>query len=643
MYDVHDAIRAFGLPYEPCDSGGADRYTYTEGSTAGGAVVYGGGLWLYSHHATDPAGGQLCNAWDLVRIHRFGELDDGKETDDPTKLPSYRAMLDLATKDARVHGEQIDRQFGDMGSIAPVSEETATTNDDVDTENDDVEDAGETEEEDPDAWKAMLTLNKKTGQPEATRNNASVIDKYAPMFKGRLAYCEMGGQIYVISPMPWKHRSGKLTAAEEKLLMGDGWMTTDDIYALHGYHGPPRMQGRVWDKQDRIELYKVFERWNYKVNQAANSALDDAVLDAAYEQKVNPIKDYLLGLKWDGTERLDTMFIRWLGAEDCALNRVVTRLWMMGAVDRALLPGRQFDSVLVFCGEQGIGKTSLLRMLAGEYYTNAVDATSMSKATGELLQGKWIVELGELDSVKKSSSTAFKNFITSTSDHYRKPYATDAEDFPRQCVFAATTNEGAFLRDDTGERRFWIMPCAGQKGMAELGKKGTLPGFAEEVEQLWAEAVVRWRERMLEMRRGGEEPERVNLYLYITDPELEAEMEERRQGFKLPDTDRELIEEYLDRPRPDNWESMTALAREEFIDNRSLAEAGSYVPQVVSLKEIRTELYGEDARALARGGRSSRAIRIASVMDSLSGWERVGRSTGRNVKQDDRSVRWQRK
>ena len=187
------------------------------------------------------------------------------------------------------------------------------------------------------------------------------------------------------------------------------------------------------------------------------------------------------------------------------------------------------------------------------------------------------------------------------------------------------------------------MPCAGQKGMAELGKKGTLPGFAEEVEQLWAEAVVRWRERMLEMRRGGEEPERVNLYLYITDPELEAEMEERRQGFKLPDTDRELIEEYLDRPRPDNWESMTASAREEFIDNRSLAEAGSYVPQVVSLKEIRTELYGEDARSLARGGRSSRAIRIASVMDSLPGWERVGRSTGRNAKQDDRSVRWQRK
>lgn len=634
-YSVEDAIDAFDLPYERCE-GMRDRYTYTGGSTAAGAVVYDNGRWLYSNHATDPAGGQLCNAWDLVRIHRFGELDDSTRAQDAVRLPSYKAMTDLAGADERVRGELIDSQFGDIGSAAPISRNTVM---DGANDEDGADDDGDGADEDTDAWKNLLEFDKK-GNLEPSLNNACVILTHAPVFRGRLGFCDRDGLVYVIGELPWPYQSGRLSAEEEKLIMGPKWLTTDEIYAQKGYNGPPRLKGRVWSAQDRTNLYKYFERWKYSVMQTTNGGLDKAVVDAARQIKCDPLRDYLTGLTWDGVPRLDTMFIHWLGAEDCELNREITRLWMMGAVDRAMRPGHQFDSVLVFCGEQGIGKTSLLRMLAGEYYTNAVDATSMTKQTAELLQGKWIVELGELDSVKKSSATAFKNFITATTDHYRKAYATDAETYPRRCVFAGTSNEGAFLRDDTGERRVWIMPCYGQAGMNEPGKKGTLPGFAGEVGQIWAEAVEMWRARMTERRRGGEGMDDVNLCLFIQDPELDAEMEERRQGFKLPDSTREDIEEYLDTPRPDNWETMSAEAREDFFRGAWIGDGArcTYLPEIVTLKEIRTELYRERPEDAGRAGRSGMAVKIASIMNTMPGWERIGKASRGN----DRSVRWRR-
>lgn len=636
VYSVEDAIDAFDLPYERCE-GMRDRYTYTHGTTAAGAVVYNDGLFLYSNHSTDPASHQCCNAFDLVRVHKFGELDEGKTDDDTTRLPSYKAMLEFAQSDEQVRRDLIEEQLGDLGTIAPISDNTVTE------ETNTVKPATNDEDEDPDAWKALLTLDKK-GNVEPSLNNACVILANAPVFRGKLGYCNRDKLVYVTGDLPWEYHSSKLSAEEEKLIMGPTWMTDDEIYAQAGYHGPPRAKGRVFSGQDRTNLYKFFERWNYSVMQTTNGGLDKAVVDAAQSNPFDPLRDYLTGLVWDGKKRVEDMFIHWLGAEDCELNREITRLWMMGAVDRAMRPGCQFDSVLVFCGEQGIGKTSLLRMLAGEYYTNAVDATSMTKQTGELLQGKWIVELGELDSIKKSSSTAFKNFVTATADHYRKAYATDAETYPRRCVFAATTNEGVFLRDETGERRMWILPCAGQKGMSEIGLKGTLPGFAEEVEQIWAEAVDMWRARMQEKRRGGEGFDNINLYLYLQDPELEAQMEERRQGFKLPDTDREFIAEYLDRGRPDDWEDWSdedriAWINDEYLGPRKVDPSRcSYTPDEITRKEILSELYEEDPKLVAKGGRTSRAIRVTSIMDSMPGWRRDG--TAR--KPNDRSALWRR-
>jgi len=646
-YSVEDAIDAFDLPYERCFGMTGPRYTYTGGSTAAGAVVYGNGRWLYSNHATDPAGGMLCNAWDLVRVHKFGDLDVDSRATEATRLPSWQRMAELAGRDARVRGAVIDSQFGDLGTIAPMSggrEAPSGTGNTVMREDntviDHADDGDADADADADAWKEALTTDRKTGAIEPTLNNACVILEQSPVFREKLAWCEMGEQIYVTAPMPWKRKAGRDDPGRQKKLMGDRW-TTNGAGIGPDYHGPPKMQGRVWDEQDRIEMYKTFERLGYKVGQRTNGMLDNALVDAAQEHSCDPIVDYLMGLQWDGKKRLEDMFIRWLGAEDCELNREITRLWMMGAVDRAIRPGCQFDSVLVFCGEQGIGKTRLLRMLAGDYFTNSVSAISSEKAIVELLQGKWIVELGELDSVKKSDATAFKAFISKTSDDYRKPYAIDSTSHPRQCVFAGTTNEMAgFLRDDTGERRYWVMPCAGQKGMAELGLKGTLPGFAAEVPQIWAEAVEMWRARMFERQRDGEPMEMVDMMLYLSNPKLEKEMDERAQGFKLPDPIREDIEDYLDKLRPENWETMSTDARVDFLRGLSIVDETKCTYRIpsVTLKEIRTELFRETPESATR--RTSMACRIASIMNSLPEWERAG--TSQEVGKD-RSRRWNRR
>ena len=642
VYSIEDAIDAFGLPYERCEGGTGERYTYTRGSTAAGAVVYGEGRWLYSNHATDPAGGQLCNAWDLVRVHRFGDLDEGSRATEATRLPSWVRMVELASGDARVRSEQIASQFGDMGdvggTIAPVSDDSGTENalsgaarqlpqsgsqDGGDDDGDDgADEAGDSED-----WKTMLVTNRKTGAVEPTLDNACVILEHAPLFRGRLAFCEQGEQIYVTAPMPWESKIKHTDTAEsEAEIMGDGWAESGSDGRT--YKGPPHAEGRLWTEQDSVEMYRWFEKhFGYSAMQKRNGGLDNALLTAARRRSFNPISTYLKGLKWDGVERLDTMLVRWMGAEDCELNRLVTRLWMMGAVDRALRPGGQFDNVLVFKGPQGIGKTRMMRALVGEYYTNAVRAATIGKESAEIMQGMWVVDLDEIDSVTRSSLTAFKAFITSPGDRYRKAYAVEAKSHPRQCVFFGTTNESSFLRDATGERRWWVVPCAGQKGMDARGVRGTLPGFDDEVEQLWAEAFYRWKERIRESRRGTEPLRAVNAHLYITDEKLGQEMDARLGDFKLADPDREDIEEYLDKPLPDNWDAMSAKDREEF-------EAGYLIVpperltgrrKTVTLKEIRVNVFGDTPRRASSGGRTNTAYRIVSVMDSMPGWESIGR------------------
>ena len=587
-YDIPAAIDAF-LP-DVYTEGEHGRYTYAAGSTADGAVLYEDGAFLYSHHGTDPCGGQLVNAFDLVRIHLFGDLDEGCDPDtEITKRPSYQKMREFAATDSRVAEKGLEE---DAERASAAFEDLLNADED------------ETEEDDK-AWIGKLTRDTKTGEIEETLNNAMLLIRNLPELKGKLGYNPMTDSITVSGDLPWRERKRRLNKhRQEKRCL-------DNVFAAEDSKTPAADED--WKESDWPDFYAFMESWNFMTGKRKeNGMLENALKSVAQEQEYHPIKSYLESLEWDGVERLDTMFIRWLGAEDNKLNRTITRLWMIAAVDRIVRPGCQFDQILITCGPQGIGKSRLLRMLAKGFFTNSISALNMSKQTAELLQGMWIVELGELDGMKRGEQTQIKNFITATTDRYRSAYARTATSHPRQCVLAGTSNEGSFLRDNTGERRYWVMPVVG------AGDRGELRGFADEVDQLWAEAVVRWTERMHEYREPGQAQKDVNLYLYLKDDDLEAEMENRRQGYKLPDNDRTDIMGYLDTLRPENWYELDAQSRRNFAQGDWIGDENTCTLRIdrVSIKELRYELFA---------GRNDKDLRIGDILDSLPGWKKGGK------------------
>lgn len=586
-YDVPAAIAEF-LPdvYTEAVSGGETRYTYAKGSTAGGAVVYNDGSFLYSNHATDPCGGFSVNAFDLVRIHKFGHLDGVNDCEDTrvTELPSYAAMITWCSD-----LPEIKKQM-----LAEKSESIAQ----------DFEDIGEDDEEEdrytdgPD-WESKLAMNKKTGEMEPTLNNAILYLRNHPDFKGKFGYNPMADDITVDGDMPWtKKRKRNKRQGLENIIQQEN---------------DARKRDGIWDIEiEGGDFLAYFERFGYTTKGAKNGMLENALKVVALENTYHPIKSYLEELEWDGKKRVETMFVRWLGAEDDELNHEITKLWMIGAVDRIIRPGHQFDSIIITCGPQGIGKSKLLRLLSKGHYTNALSTVGMDKKTAEILQDVWIIELGELDSIKRGEQTAIKNFITATSDRYRTAYARQASTHPRQCVFAGTTNEGSFLRDNTGERRYWVMPVTG------VGDGGELHGFENEVDQLWAEAVQMWKDRVMEFHEPFQTLDDVNLYLYLRDPKLKEEMEARQNYYKLPEEDRMDVEGYLDTLRPDNWEELQPYERRNFAKGEWIGDKSTchYRVNKVCIKELKNELFD---------GKADKSLRIGAILDNLDGWRKANK------------------
>lgn len=582
-YDVEDVIAEF-IPdvYTPCEHNG--RYTYAGGSTFGGAIVYDDGRFLYSNHATDPCCGQSVNAFDLVRIHKFGELDADCGETPVTRRPSYREMVQLAMSLPEIRAQSMEE---DMARMAADFEDLQSVA------------SGETED-----WRKLIVVDKD-GRPEETIKNACNILRFHPDFRGKLGYNSMSDEITVQGDLPW-------------------WTNKTKPRLTDFLRGGPTEPGEakrasVWGNGDWPNFYAYFEPLGFPTRGKTNGILDNALEIVTKENPHHPIQSYLQSLEWDGTERLDTMFIRWLGAEDCDLNREITRLWMIAGVDRVMRPGCQFDSVIILKGPQGVGKSRLLRALARGFFTDSMEKLALSKDVGEKLQGVWIAEIGELDGLRRSEVTATKQFITATSDRYRGAYTRKAEDHPRQCIFAGTTNEGSFLRDNTGERRFWILPVQG------AGDQGELDGFKEEVDQLWAEAVELWRKRMLDCKTAKVDYEDVELKLYLRDQKLARAMALRQADYKLPEEDRDAVEGYLDELRPPNWYSLDPGIRRDFAQGIWLGDKEKCTLRLdqITVKELRCELFGE--RPEDAGTKSSRSLRLVSIMDNMPGWKKAGK------------------
>lgn len=537
VYDVEAAMEAF-LPgvYEPVDNA-AGRYTFLGGSTTGGAVLYDEGKFLYSHHATDPCGGRLVNAFDLVRLHRFGELDDDAAPGTPTnRLPSYTAMCAAAAADQRVSRQLLrERQESIAGAFSPVAEGR------------------------DDSWMQSLKIHSKTGLPLATIDNIWIILENDPLLKGKFALNKFAGRGEVLGPLPW--------ATEGKR--------------------------RLWEDNDNAGLYWYLEK-AYQIS--SNGKVDGALSLHSAKHAFNDVTDYLEKLTWDGVPRLDTLFVDYLGADDTAYVRSVTRKAFTAAVARAFVPGTKFDCMTILSGPQGIGKSTLLDKMSMGWFNDSI-RTFEGKEASELLQGVWLVEVSELDAFYKSDVARIKQFLSLRSDKFRAAYGRHVRDIPRSCVFFGTTNTSDYLRDKTGNRRFLPVDVG-----RRLPVKSVWRDLERERDQLWAEAVVCYR--------AGEP-------LYLAG-DVAAAAAAQQESHREVSAREGLILDFLERPVPKDWASWPLDRRRIFWGGGISGDLELVPRERICALEVWCELLEGQKKDMRYGDTQE----INSVIAAAPGWEK---------------------
>lgn len=541
-YTITQAMEKF-IPgmYEPTDVPG--RYTFTGGSTTGGAIVYDNDLFLYSHHATDPCSGQLVNAFDLVRLHKFGDQDsESKEGTPVNKLPSYLSMNRLAGEDESVSGLLARERIEQAKQIFGLDNA-----------------AGDSGDDDTD-WVLKLTRDRN-GHVEKTIANVTLVLENDPLLKDKIVTDEFASCGMTTGGLPWDLHSGK----------------------------------RRWKDVDYAGYYRYMETF---YGLTGREKLDNGLLIVSSQNKINDVKEYLQGLKWDGKRRVDTLLHDYLGAEDNEYTRAVMRKSLCAAVARAVEGGVKYDYMPIFTGPQGIGKSTFLSILGKDWFSDSL-TTFEGKEAAELIQGTWINEVGELTAMTKQETSAVKQFLSKTHDIYRAAYGRTTNKYPRRCVFFGTSNDSEFLKDSTGNRRFWPVDVGIQKA-----KKSVWNDLPEEVDQVWAEAYMYW---ML-----GEP-------LYLS-KEVEKLAEEQQENHREAYAKEGVIREFLDREIPIDWDSMTLMQRRQFYQGTlHLPEGAELMPRTkVCAAEIWQECFGSDLKYMTKRD----SMEINSIVRCISGWQR---------------------
>ena len=508
--------------YEPTESE-SRWHLIASGSIAG--VEIKDEKFVYSHHAKDPAYLKLCNAFDIVRIHKFGDLDD---------KASFRAMCDFAMQQDEV-------------KIVAANERLSEAEKDF-------------AESVDDEWKKRLQRNKN-GVLENNLHNIRLIMENDPYMKN-IVFNQLVDGMEIRGAVPWKHPA------------------------------------RFWRDADDAQLicyidasYGSFSQRNY----------DIAVTKAADDRSYHPIKEYFDGLPvWDEMPRVDTVLIDYLGAQDNAYVRAVTRKALCAAYMRIYHPGIKFDYITVLNGNQGIGKSTLIAKLGMEWFADSLTLSDMNdKTAAEKLQGYWIHEIGEMAGMRKAELEKVKAFVSRQDDKYRASFGRRVTPHPRQCIFFGTTNsENGYLRDITGNRRFWNVKVTGDGRMKpwDLGQ--------ETVDQIWAEVIV--------LSNAGEE-----LFL---DHTLE-DYARKEQSEAMEQDDREgLVARYLDMLLPETWDTMDVHQRRDYVQDPDglLNAKGTMHRETVSNIEIWCECFGKAKEDI----KPADSYAISAIMARLPDWSR---------------------
>lgn len=534
VYNIHRAIAEL-LPgvYAPVDADD-NRYTYLGGSTAGGAIVYDDGKFLYSHHATDPCSGRLVNAFDMVRLHKFGAKDDNAAPGTPVgRLPSYTAMREYAQSlpDVQIEAANAAADFAGL----------------------------ESEPGEDDSWKQRLDTTE-SGRLKNSLHNVVLILENDSRFKGKLRKDIFHDRIET-DALPWQRIPGK------------PWDDTDSDYLRI------RMEEAVGGK-------------------VTASDIDAAVNTTADKKSYHPVKVYLEGLRWDGTPRLDTLFIDYLGAEDTLYTRAVTRKAFVAAVARIMDPGCKFDCMTVLVGEQGHYKSTLLSIMGGQWFSDSLRTFEGQKAY-EQLRGAWLIEVPELQGFKNAEVETIKGFLSKRIDRYRPAYGRMTQEYRRQCVLFGTTNSTDFLRDTTGNRRFWPVDIDVQER-----SKDVIKDLPKERDQMWAEAVTRYKDG---------EP------LYLTE-EVNQVAREIQEDHREIDAWEGLLYDYVEKPIPDDWDTWQLDRRRDFllgqVHTPDAAPLKLVERQRVSAAEFLCEALGLTPKDLSKQD----LTRVGKILRGLPGW-----------------------
>lgn len=539
-YTIHEAIEKYlDDVYASCAI--ENRYSYKEGSTAAGLITYDD-KFAFSHHGSDPVSGKLCNAFDLVRIHLFGLKDENvKEGTPGNKMPSYLAMIDLATQDPEVKKILVSEKIeGAKADFKNVDEDPL------------IDDAVENDE-----WKEKLDVDRK-GNIYGTIDNILLILENDGYFKNKIAYDDFEKCEVAIRDLPWR----KVDSTNRRLIDKD-------------------------DSNIRHYLEKIYGISNMTKTRDAMEVL-------ANKATYHPVRDYLSSLTWDGIGRVDNLLVDYQGAEDNEYTKTVIRKMLVAAVARVFRPGVKFDHVLVLVGEQGKKKSSLIAALGKQWFSDSF-STIEGKESFEQLQGVWLVEIAELAGLAKAEVEKIKHFITKRDDRYRVAFGRRVEKFPRQCVFFATTNKLYFLKDPSGDRRYWPVRVNVKEPAKDVFKMDDC-----EIDQIWAEAM--------QLYKKGEK-------LYLNE-EMTA-IAKKIQGIHTEEHPwTGLIQYYLDVKLPANWNELNVYERRNYLSGSDeLQPVGTINRTRVCIHEIWEEaIRGKDVI----DQRNADVIR--NIMARMEGW-----------------------
>ena len=539
-YTVTQAIDKF-IPdvYRPSVMSG--RYDYVPADSSAGVVIYDD-RFAYSHHSTDPCCGKLMNAFDVVRLHKFGHLDaKALEDTDSVKLPSFKTMQEFASKQDEV-----------KETLAHERQESAK----AEFDNDGADD-----------WQTRLDIDRQ-GKIKDTLSNIALIVRYDENLQS-IVFNQLKNCVDVIGDLPWTQ-------------VKKGWGDADLACA-------------------KLYFEKVYGLWS-------PSKFKDALLAVISSERLyHPIKDYFDTLTWDGVERVDSLLIDYLGAEDSIYTRAVTRKTIVAAVARVFEPGVKFDSILVLNGPQGIGKSTFFALLGKQWYSDSLSISDMKdKTAAEKLQGYWILELGELAGIKKVDVEVVKGFVTRTDDKFRQSYGINVESHPRACIIVGSTNsESGFLRDVTGNRRFWPVHVSG---------KGPHHAWdLKDIDQIWAEAIQKYHD--------GET-------LYLTGREALEAFDAQQEAMESDDREG-IIADYLDKLLPASWENMDLYQRRAFLGGGEFETSGLNGTEkrtCCCVMEIWCECFGKERQNLKKID----SYEIEGIINKIGGWRRyTGSKSGK--------------